>query len=191
MVVIGELRFQPCDVARGAAYSAPGPFVVDLKEGKTDPELPIIPGTPGGYCGIDAPLAPATTAALAGRSLFFDGTRADGTFFILYANMKGTLKLRATPGSNWLGMTTPPSFFWALRPRRWLAKTELDDADVTPDATHQRAVVIDVDRHAALFLKIRARLAGSSTLYADSNGDGMFDDSDRADVVGEGLDDAD
>jgi hypothetical protein len=109
---------------------------------------------------MDAPLAPATNAALAGRSLFFDGTRADGTFFIVYADMTGTLKLRATANQTWQGMDTPPQFFWALRPRRWLLKSELDGADTTPDATHTRAVVIDANRHPALFLAIRSRLAG-------------------------------
>jgi hypothetical protein len=191
IVVLGELAFQPCDAGQGAAYTASGPFIVDLENGTTSPQLPAIPGTPGGYCGIDAPLAPAASAALAGRSLFFDGQRADGTPFIVYANMHGTLRLRATPGATWLGLDTPPVFFWALRPRRWLAKSELDDADVTPYDNQQRAIVIDANRHPALFLAIRARLAGASTLYADANGDGVFNDSDRASVVGQGLDNAD
>ncbi|MCP5787353.1 hypothetical protein NL329_31020, partial [Klebsiella pneumoniae] len=75
----------------------------------TDPAISPVDGTPGGYCGIDAPLAPAASpAALAGRSLFFDGYRADGTFFLVYANMTGTLRLRATSNATWQGMQTPP-----------------------------------------------------------------------------------
>ena len=192
IVVLGELRFQPCDATVGDVFRVPGPFVVNLKDKSTIPPIPPVDGTPGGYCGIDAPLAPATSpAALAGRSLFFDGYRADGTFFLLYANMTGTLRLRATPDATWLGMQTPPLFFWALRPRRWLAPAELNDADVMPYDTQQRAVVIDADRHAALYLAIRRRLAGVSTLYADANGDGIFDDGDRSAIVGQGLDNAD
>ena len=189
MVVLGELRFLPCDAAEGLPHVIAGPFVIDLKRQSTTPEIPVIPATPGGYCGMDAPLAPATNASLAGRSLFFDGTRADGTFFIVYADMTGTLKLRATANQTWQGMDTPPQFFWALRPRRWLLKSELDGADTTPDATHTRAVVIDANRHPALFLAIRSRLAGLSTLYADADGNGVFTDLDRQAVVGEGLDD--
>ena len=191
VVVLGELRFQPCDTAQGLEHVAVGPFVVDLKQSTTNPEIPAIPATPGGYCGLDAPLAPATNAALGGRSLFFDGTRADGTFFIVYANMTGTLRLRATANQNWQGMDASPKFFWALRPRRWLLKSELDGADTTPDAAHARAVVIDANRHPALFLAIRSRLAGLSTLYADADGNGVFSDSDRQAIVGEGLDNAD
>lgn len=192
IVVLGELRFQPCDPSVGTVFTASGPFVVDLKEKTTTPELPIIDGTPSGYCGIDAPLAPASSpAALVGKSVFFDGYRADGTFFLVYANMVGTLRLRATPGTAWQGTSKPPLFFWALRPRRWLAPSELDSAEVTAYDTHQRAIVIDVDRHPALYLAIRMRLAGVSTLYADANGDGVFDDADRKAVVGLGDGNAD
>lgn len=191
VVVLGELRFRACDASVGHPHVVSGPFIVDLKRGTTTPEIPVIPGTPGGYCSLDAPLAPATSAALAGRSLFFDGTRADGTFFIVYANMTGTLKLRATDNQIWPGADTAHRFFWALRPRRWLLRAELDDADATPDNDHQRAVVIDADRHTSLYLLIRSRLAGMSTLYADADDNGVFTDSDRQAVVGQGLDDAD
>jgi hypothetical protein len=173
VVVFGELRFLPCDVNRGD-------------------EIPAINDTPGGYCGIDAPLAPAMApAALAGRSVFFDGYRADGTFFIVYANMMGTLKMRAKPGATWEGQEPPPLFFWALRPRRWLMPIELNMVEPMPYDDHLRAVVIDAEHHPALFFAIRKRLAGVSTLYADANGDGVFDDPDRAAEVGEGLENAD
>jgi len=192
IIVLGELSFQPCDASVGTVFTVPGPFVVDLKEKTTTPELPVIEGTPSGYCGIDAPLAPASSpAALAGKSVFFDGYRADGTFFLVYANMIGTLRLRATPGTTWQGTSKPPLFFWALRPRRWLAPSELDSAEVTAYDTHQRAIVIDIDRHPALYLAIRMRLAGVSTLYADANGNGVFDDADRRAVVGLGDGNAD
>ena len=192
IVVFGELRFLPCDVAQGEVLAVPGPFVVDLKKKTTSPGIPAITDTPGGYCGIDAPLTPAVApAALAGRSVFFDGYRADGTFFIVYANMTGTLRMRAKPGATWLGQEPPPLFFWALRPRRWLMPIELNMALPMPYDDHLRAVVIDAEHHPALFVAIRKRLAGVSTLYADANGDGVFDDPDRAAEVGEGLENAD
>ncbi len=192
VVVFGELRFLPCDVARGEVFTVSGPFVVDLKKKTNTPEIPPINDTPGGYCGIDAPLAPAMApAALAGRSVFFDGYRADGTFFIVYANMMGTLKMRAKPGATWEGQEPPPLFFWALRPRRWLMPIELNMVEPMPYDDHLRAVVIDAEHHPALFFAIRKRLAGVSTLYADANGDGVFDDPDRAAEVGEGLENAD
>ncbi len=192
VIVLGKLHFMPCDKTQGTIFTVAGPFVVDLKRRTTTPEIPDIDATPGGYCGIDAPLAPAAEpAALAGRSVFFDGHRADGTFFIVYANMMATLRMRAKDGAKWEGMADPPRFFWALHPRRWLLTAELNAADTTPYDTHLRAVVIDADRHAALFFALRARIAGISKMYADANGDGVFDDPDREAEVGEGLDNAD
>ena len=192
IVVFGELGFMPCDATRGEVFTVPGPFIVDLKKKTTTPEIPPISDTPGGYCGIDAPLAPAMApAALAGRSVFFDGYRADGTYFIVYANMSATLRMRAKPGATWKGQEPPPLFFWALRPRRWLMPIELNMVEPMPYDDHLRAVVIDAEHHPALFSAIRKRLAGVSTLYADANGDGVFDDPDRAAEVGEGLENAD
>jgi hypothetical protein len=192
VVVFGELRFLPCDPASGEVFSVSGPFIVDLKKKTTTPEIPSIADTPGGYCGIDAPLAPAMApATLAGRSVFFDGYRADGTFFIVYANMTATLRMRAKPGATWMGQEPPPLFFWALRPRRWLMPIELNMVEPMPYDDHLRAVVIDAEHHPGLFSAIRKRLAGVSTLYADANGDGVFDDPDRAAEVGEGLENAD
>ncbi len=192
IVVLGKLSFLPCDATRGEVFTAAGPFVVDLKKKTTTPEIPPISDTPGGYCGIDAPLTPAMTPAdLAGRSVLFDGYRADGTFFIVYANMTGTLRMRAKPGATWEGQEPPPLFFWALRPRRWLMPIELNMVEPMPYDDHLRAVVIDAEHHPALFFAIRKRLAGVSTLYADANGDGVFDDPDRAAEVGEGLENTD
>ncbi|HEX3854133.1 MAG TPA: hypothetical protein VHW01_24385 [Polyangiaceae bacterium] len=192
VVVFGELRFLPCDPSSGDVFRVPGPFIVDLKKKTTTPDIPGIADTPGGYCGIDAPLAPAMApASLAGRSVFFDGYRADGTFFIVYANMTATLRMRAKPGATWMGQEPPPLFFWALRPRRWLMPLELNMVEPMPYDDHLRAVVIDAEHHPGLFSAIRRRLAGVSTLYADANGDGVFDDPDRAAEVGEGLENAD
>ncbi|MEO8900236.1 MAG: hypothetical protein ABI488_01440 [Polyangiaceae bacterium] len=192
VIVLGKVHFLPCDKTQGSVFTVPGPFIVDLKQRSTTPEIPDIQGTPGGYCGIDAPLSAATApAALSGRSVFFDGHRADGTFFIVYANMTATLRLRAKGGATWQAMAEPPRFFWALHPRRWLLTAELSAAEPTPYDHHLRAVVIDQYHHTALFFALRARIAGVSKLYADADGDGVFDDADRATEVGEGLDNAD
>ena len=192
VIVLGKLHFMPCDKTLGRIFTVPGPFVVDLKRHTTTPKIPDMEATSGGYCGIDAPLAPALApAALAGRSVFFAGHRADGAFFIVYANMTATLRLRAKDGAKWEGMPNPPRFFWALHPRRWLLSTELNTADTTPYDNRLHAVVIDADHHPALFFALRARIAGISKMYADANANGVFDDADRQAEVGEGLDNAD
>jgi hypothetical protein len=139
---------------------------------------------------VDAPLAPAAAPpALVGRSLLFDGVRADGTFFLVYADMQATLRLRARAGIAWDEKSTP-AVLWALRPRRWLVPSELDG--LTPIAwdDSRMAIVIDADRHPLLYLAMRARLAGRSNLYVDRNRDGVIEDDER-DFIGVGLDSAD
>jgi hypothetical protein len=186
---LGELRFLACDRGR-SDYVIPGPFVVDLVQNLTVPKLPSVPGVQGGYCGIDAPLAPATPpAALAGRSLFFDGVRADGVRFLLLANMQATLRVRAVPAAGWRGDETP-ELLWGMRPRRWLNRNEIDSAD-SELLDGARAIVIDVDRHPLLYARIRARLAGRSGLYPDSNMNQRIDPAERLRELGIGLEDAD
>jgi hypothetical protein len=191
VVVLGELRWLPCD-ARRAPVVVPGPFVVDLKVPRAMPKIATVQAPPGGFCGLDAPLAPAQApAALSGKSLFFDGFRSDGVFFLLYANMAATLRMRPRPGVVWSGKDTP-AVLWAMRPRRWLHAAELAGAETSPWDGRPRAIIIDINRHPALYLAVRARLAGRSTLYFDKNGNGLLDPEERVNaIIGEGTDNAD
>jgi hypothetical protein len=192
LLSLAKLRFFPCDTARGEQV-VEGPFVIDLVDSALAPPAFSVPDVPGGYCGLDAPLVPAQAPpALAGRSLFFDGVRADGTLFLLYADMQATLKLRARPGVSWSASAEQeqPQFLWAFRPRRWLTKAEVDAADSEPFAG-ARAIVIDIDRHPLLYAKVRARLAGKSALYPDLDHDGLLEPNERARTLGDGLEDAD
>ncbi|HET9933689.1 MAG TPA: hypothetical protein VFQ35_23450, partial [Polyangiaceae bacterium] len=147
LLSIGELRFLPC-VSGVPVEVVTMPFIVDLVEKRTYPALPKIRDVEGGYCGIEARLAPARRdPSLVGRSLFFSGTRADGTRFLLYADMQAKLRLRAPAGLPMAGPT--PNLVWAMRPRRWLTKAEVDSAD-TEMVEGLRTIVIDVDRHPLL-----------------------------------------
>jgi hypothetical protein len=192
IVVLGALRFLPCDPADGVTELS-GPFVVDLMSGATAPEIPSVELPASGLCGLDAPLAPARApASLQGRSLLFQGTRADETPFLVSADMRATLRLRAPEGVSFSGPAGEErSLFWAMRPRRWLSPPELDGAEPTELEDGSRAIVIDVNRYPLLFLLLRMRLATRSTLHEDVNRDGTFGVDDRAAVVGHGLEDTD
>jgi hypothetical protein len=189
LLLIGEVRFLPCDLGESAVI-APGPFLVDLVRGGTSPGIPAVPVPSGGFCGLDAPLVPARAPSrLIGRSVYFGGTRADGTPFRFYANVQATLRVRARTGIRWQAVPeSTRSVFWALRPRQWLEPSELDALETAElDGTG----AIDIERHPALLRAIRARLAGRSTLYDDANDDDMFDDGDRAVALGDGIANAD
>ncbi|HET9952984.1 MAG TPA: hypothetical protein VFQ61_00700 [Polyangiaceae bacterium] len=190
ILVFGGLRLLPCDPALPPTV-VPGRFVVDLKRQTTEPELPAIPGVSGGYCEIDVPLVRATAPAeIAGTSIYFAGERSDGTEFILYADVRAVLRLRATPGGAWDPERTP-HLLWAFRPRRWLLRQELESAAATLDEDGARVIVIDIDRHPLLFRAIKARIAGRSSLHLDRDNDGVLDEDERdsSALLGQGLED--
>ena len=188
VLAFGELRFVPCDLNDGDVV-VPGPIVVNLVTSKVEPALPTIAFPPGGFCGLDAPLTTAApSAAMQGRSIFFSGLRDDGTLFLLYADMPGTLHMRPDPADVVWDASNASSMIWALRPRRWLAPAELDAEPTDPLGTVLRIIVIDVNRHPVLFDLIRSRIGARSTLHTDFNGDHLLDDNDRVNgLIGEGL----
>lgn len=178
MLVLGSVRWIPCDET-AAVITQSGPFIVDLLAGETRPPLPRFDVPEGGLCGFEAPLAPARSSVeILGRSLWFSGTRADGVRFVLFADMRATLRVRAARQQSW-GGDGDQALLWAMRPRRWAAARELDDAETTT-GEGRRTVVIDADRHPLLFAAIRARLASQSALFFDRDGNGALDASDRS-----------
>jgi hypothetical protein len=189
IIVLGKIVALACDTEEKVTLE--GPFVVDLATNRIEPNLPMVPVPDGGICGLDAELAPAIApAALAGRSIFFSGTRSDETRFLLFADMRGTLHLLPRNDSAW---PVDHDWLWALRPRRWLSPTELDESDSEALDGEDRVIVINVNRHPLLYAAIRSRLAGRSSLHLDLNDNFVLDDDERSGgaVIGLGLDSLD
>jgi hypothetical protein len=193
VVVLDHISWQPCNGA--GPTTVHGPFIVnlvgDLIPERTKPQIPSVVEPEGGFCGLEAPLTAAEAPAeLAGRSLFFDGTRSDGTLFVLYANVQATLRVKRHGSIVWSASETP-SVLWAFRPRRWLSRMAIDQATPMPWDGADFKVVIDLNRHPVLLDALRKRLAGKSSLFLDLNKNRMLDDEDRDAIVGDGSDDPD
>jgi hypothetical protein len=195
VIVLGGFEWLPCDEEPKHIVVVSGPFVVnlvgDLVGQGTTPPIPTVVEPPGGFCGFDAPLVPASAPAeLAGRSIFFDGTRADGTPFVLYADIQATLRVRRHGSIVWDASDTP-DVLWAFRPRRWLSRIALDQANPTSTDDPSAPVSIDLNRYPLLLTALRHRLAGKSSLFLDVNKNHQLDADDRDALVGDGLDDPD
>ncbi len=191
VLVLGSIRWLPCDPSQMEVVHE-GPFIVDLLAGETRPPLPELEAPEGGVCGFDAPLRPARDSAqLGGRSLLFSGVRADGAEFLLFGNVRATLRVRAVDGQVW-GGDEPLSLLWAMRPRRWAAQMELAEAAPSEWAGGRRIIVIDVNRHPVLYGLIRLRLAGTSRIFIDQDGNQALDEAEGAsEEIGIGTPDPD
>jgi hypothetical protein len=189
LVVFGSVRWLPCDPNLDAVTQS-GPFIVDLLAGETRPPLPELALAEGGFCGFDAVLAPARDEAdVAGRSLLFTGQRADGVRFVLFADLRATLRVRAADGEAW-GTGEQHALLWGMRPRRWASPAELADEAPSESTSSAPTLVIDADRHPLLFALIRARLASQSGLFFDRNQNGVLDAAERsAGAIGTGTTD--
>jgi hypothetical protein len=169
-LVLARIEWQPCDASQPPVVQA-GPFIVDLLTGSTTPEIPQIDAPEGGLCGFDAPLGPARDSAeLAGRSLFFSGTRDDGVRFLLFADMRATLRVQSGDGQSWAIPEQRRPIVWQMRPRRWAQRADLNDAATSTWAGDRRIIRIDVNRHPLLFALIRARLGSESLLLDEQSG---------------------
>ena len=190
LIVFGSVRWLPCDPELDAVTQS-GPFIVDLLAGETRPPLPKLPLAQGGFCGFDAVLAPARDEAdVAGRSLLFSGQRADGVRFLLFADLRATLRVRAAEGEAWGTAEGERALLWGMRPRRWASPAELADEQPSESVSGTRTLVIDADRHPLLFALIRARLASQSGLFFDADRNGALDADERsAGAIGTGTTD--
>lgn len=197
LIVLGSVRWLPCDTALDPVVLR-GPFSVDLLGNvigeRTEPPIPDAVEPAGGFCGLEAPLAPAFAPdPLAGRSLFFDGVRSDGTPFVLDANVEATLRVRRHDSIVWNAAMTP-SMLWAFRPRRWLSRMALDQTPPMPEdggAGAPSDLIVDVNRQPPLLGAVRRGLAGNSSLFRDLNENRQLDPEDREALVGDGSDDPD
>ena len=180
VLVIGSVSTVPCDPEAASTLHA-GPFVVDLLSGTTEPEVPAFDLPEGGICGLDAPLAPARDSAeLGGRSFYFRGVRADGLEFIVFADLRVTLRMRVAAETA-LGLDEGSwGVVWAMRPRRWSAEAELGTARPLAWGNGRQTIVIDANRHPLLLAAIAARLGRQSGVFADPDRNGLLDAGERA-----------
>jgi hypothetical protein len=169
-LVLARIEWRACD-QNVPPIVQEGPFVVDLLTGVTTPSIPPVDAPQGGLCGFDAPLGPARDSAeLAGRSLFFSGTRDDGVRFLLFADVRATLRVRSGDGQSLAIPRERRPIAWQMRPRRWARRTDLAAAQTSTWAGDRRIIRIDVNRQPLLFGLIRARLGSESLLLDEQSG---------------------
>lgn len=176
VIVFSELRLIACDGE--ASQTLQGPFVVDLVENRVQPELPVLDWPQSGLCGIDGELRLAQAPDLvAGYSVFLTGEREGKGTFLVRVALEGTLPMRpAKPPVEW--SPSEHVWLWALRPRHWIADSDLDEPDET-DELGRRVITLSPTRHPVTFELVKTRLGERSSLHVDLDDDRQLDDAER------------
>jgi len=158
-----------------------GPFVVDMFAPGAIPELSGIEVPELGYCrfelrwdAFDDGLPTGAPPELAGASIVIEGTRGDGTAFVLRSERGDELRLDAVGGSFDVTDATN-ALFVAFEGPTLFAGLDLDMAIVGGDGV----IAIDDSTNDELLAVFDNNLANASKLFDDDDDDGELDDTER------------
>lgn len=194
-----ELEGTPEDESTEEEFDFNGPFVVDLLDNSSIPEIGTTEVPAGTYCEIEVnfdelseeevPDGISSDDEIVGEAMIIEGTRSDGTPFIVRFGQDNRFKLEAESGEGFDITAGESNFFFISFNREvWFEGVDLEEATVTDDT-----IVIDDENNTGLQEMIVQNIIGSTQLFQDLDGDGVLDDEERDDslVLGEGIDDDD
>jgi hypothetical protein len=177
-----------------------GPFVVDLLDNFSIPNIDDIQIPPGRYCEIELnfdklekenlPEGISPDDPIVENALLIQGTRQDGTPFLVRLKEDDRFKLEGTSPSGFTiaGDRQITQFFVSFDLNTWFTGVDLEAA-VLSDGV----ILIDDANNAALKDQIVENIIHSSRLFKDLNNDGVLEDIESNDdlVLGEGIDEID
>jgi hypothetical protein len=169
-----------------------GPLAIDLLAQQPPPALQDIEVRGGGYCRFEfafhvssEALPPEIPAALDGRSLLIEGTRADGTPFVLRSDRSGDLRLDAVDEAGFPISSATKTLFVAFQEEALFAGIDLDLAEVGVDGV----IRIESGQNDDLLNLFEANLDAALRLFDDDDGDGALEagENDDDDLLAEVL----
>ncbi len=164
-----------------------GPFVADLMNDGTIPDIAELKVPDGKYCEIDVTLDEFPTDyspghPLEGKTIWVGGKRADGVPFVLSAKFRKEFQIASKDGIS-IGPNGFKGIFMTFFLESWFDGVDLDSATLT-DGT----ILIDETNNTDLLAIIIENIQLSTRLFGDKNRDGILDGSEQnfEDVLGEG-----
>lgn len=183
-VAVERVRLRSAaDCSGGAEAELAGPIAVDLLRPGSAPELVgfALPATD--YCRIEikwnafsSGLPARAPTELTDASFFLEGTREDGTPFVLRSRRNDELRLEAIGGAFAVADDSG-TLFVGMDSALLLAGVNLAGADVNADGT----IYIDDNANRDLLEAFEASLEAATRLYEDSDGNGLLDSEERED----------
>lgn len=192
-VALGDLRFIEAD---GCTYDGltdwDQPVVVELISGQLITGPPSITRDAGAYCGLHVEFdkdlgatAPAgAPAALADNAVIVEGTRRDGTSFVIRAPFNDKFRLGAT-GQPFTLEEGPQKMVVGFAINTWLDEVELDAI------SGEDPILIDQTNHPDVLADFRRALKMSTGLFRDADANGQVDPDERRDALARGSEAAD
>jgi hypothetical protein len=177
-----------------------GPFVVDLLDNTSIPNVDNIQVPPGRYCEVElnfdklekenVPDGISPDDPIVENALLIQGMRQDGIPFLVRFKEDDRFKLegRSPIGFTIAGDRQITQFFVSFDFNTWFTGVDLESA-VLSDGV----ILIDDENNAALKALIVENIIHSSRLFKDLNNDGVLEDDESNDdlVLGEGVDEED
>lgn len=172
-----------------------GPFVVDLLENSSVPDMSEVEVEPGTYCEIELnfdqlateeiPDGILSTDPIVEQSLFIEGTREDGTPFEIRLSEDDRFKLEGSSVDGFIIDADSGAFFISFNFDLWFVNVDLNEADISDGI-----ILIDSENNTTLRELIVENIKGSAQLFRDLDGDGVLgeDELDENLVLGEGVD---
>lgn len=189
----------PEDESTEEEFDFNGPFVIDLLDNSSFPEIGTTEVPAGAYCEIevnfdelseeDLPDGLSSDDEIVGEAMIIEGTRSDGTPFIVRFGQDNRFKLEGESAEGFDVDAGGSNFFFiSFNKTAWFEGVDLDNATLA-----EETIVIDDESNTDLRELIVQNIIQSTQLFRDLDGDLVLDDEERDDslVLGEGIDDDD
>lgn len=187
-VVLAELQFKMMSAGNGNGQEAnfKGPYVADLLNDQTTPDLGTVRIPPGRYKQIEMnfekleadeiPEGISPSDPIVGHSYYLEGSREDGVPFAASLELTEEFRLESDDGFS-LGEHGPTRLFVAFDLSAWFVGVDLSSAQVVDDE-----ILIDESHNTELLDILKENIKTSARLFEDQNENGTLD-------PGEGDDD--
>jgi hypothetical protein len=193
-VVLARLRLRSAENCsrRDGSIDVPAPLAAELVQPLVLPDPPVLAVEATRYCRVELQLGldeggtlEGTPADLDGRSVLVRGTRRDAVPFELASTRRDPFRLDAEDDPFALP-EGESALLVSFAMNEWFDADALDAAEVS-ERDGEPFITIDDRENRALHDAFRDTLRASARLHRDIDGDGILDESDRAQLLGVGV----
>ncbi len=194
-VVLADLEFVQagtnCDETEESEIEFRGPYIVDLLTDVSDPDLGEVTVAAGRYCEIELriekldvaeiPTGVDATDPIVEHSILVRGLSPAGTAFVVMAEFDEEFEIESREAGIVVSDTESTALILGFLLEEWFVGVDFASATV-----NQGQILIDPNTNSVLLETIKVNVKRSAKLYGDLNKDGILDDDEDDDILGDG-----